>query len=592
MYQLLTHIKSNQLLIIKHIEAKKRTEKIQQKKPTLFTESKDALGIDFYHRENSFVDFKLQPTLPHMHSRNGPGITVGDVNGDQLEDFYIGGAAGFSGGLYIQNTDGRFNRHLSSGLDSLAEDMGVLFFDADSDDDQDLYISSGGTEQVTDSDLYQDRLLLNDSHGNFSRSLNALPVENSSGSCTVAADYDRDGDLDLFIGGRVSPGKYPLPAASFLFRNDTQKGTVKFVDVSQALIPRLNELGMVCAALWSDIDNDGWMDLMVTGEFLPIRIYKNNKGKFESPLDITNSNGWWNSLLADDFDLDGDMDYLAGNLGLNSHFKATPKEPLCINAKDFNSDGRIDPIMSYYIQGVKHVGHPRDILIDQINTMRRRFKTYSEYANSTFEQSFLPEELQDSYEVCVQTFESSYIENLGNGNFRIKPLPLQAQFAPIYGMIADDYDSDGIPDVLISGNSYSPEVISGRDDASIGLLLKGDGKGNFNPVSPVQSGFLSDLDSKGMVKLILENGQSLILVGNNSNRVKLFKRRDSKDYIKTKPDDSYAIVTLTDGRSYRHEFQYGSTYLSNSSRSITLSPKITSVSVFDFKGNKRLIQLK
>lgn len=348
---------------------------------------------------------------------------------------------------------------------------------------------------------------------------------------------------------------------------------------------------MVSAALWSDYDNDGWIDLVLTGEFLPIRLHRNNKGQFEKPRDIENSSGWWNSLSTGDFDLDGDMDYVAGNLGLNSHFKATAKEPLCIHAKDFNKDGRIDPIMSYYTQGVNYIGHPRDVLIDQINTMRGRFRTFTAYSDATFEQSFLPEELDDAYIVCVQTFESSYMENLGNGKFKMKALPLEEQLGPVYGMVAEDFDNDGNLDLLLSGNSYSPEVFSGRDDAMIGLLLKGDGKGNFIPLHNTQSGFVSDLDSKGMAKIILANGHSLILVGNNSNKTKSFVDQMPATYVKANTNDATATVTLSDGRKYRHEFQYGSTYLSNSSRSLKLSSKILSVTITDYQGKARSVQL-
>ena len=589
-YQLLTKVNTNQLIKVSYKDADKRPEKITPVTKTLF-KATDETGIDFLHKENPFIDFKVQPSIPHMNSRYGPGIAVGDVNGDGLEDFYIGGAATYAGGLFIQNTEGKFNRQRSTGIDSLAEDTGVLFFDADTDGDLDLYIASGDTEQASNAPIYQDRFFINDGKGNFSLAQSALPTETSSGSCVVAADYDRDGDLDLFVGGRVTPGKYPMPAESFLLRNDSKKGTPQFTNITQEIIPDINQSGMVSAALWSDYDNDGWMDLVITGEFLPIQFYRNNKGKFEEPKNLKNSSGWWNSLAAGDFDLDGDIDYVAGNLGLNSHFKATAEEPLCIHAKDFNKDGRIDPILSYYTQGLNYIGHPRDVLIDQINTMRGRFRTFTDYSDATFDQSFLPEELDDAYIVCTQTFENSYIENLGNGKFEMKALPLVAQVGPIYGMVTEDFDNDGNLDVLLSGNSYAPEVLSGRDDAMIGLLLKGDGKGNFILLHNTKSGFVSDLDSKGMAKIILANGQSLIVVGNNSNKTKSFIDQMPANYVRANTNDVTATVTLSDGRKYRHEFQYGSTYLSNSSRSLKLSKKISAVTITDYQGNERSIQI-
>jgi enediyne biosynthesis protein E4 len=589
LYQLMKGISPNQVLQVNYKDAIKRAGQSSPTIPTLFQEVQD-IGIDFIHKENPFVDFKVQPTLPHMHSRNGPGIAVGDINGDGLDDFYVGAATESKGGLYTQSNEGKFLPQKLDDIDSIVEEMGVLFFDVENDGDQDLYIVSGGSEHEFNSTLYQDRLLINDGNGHFDLATNALPTETSSGSCVVAADYDKDGDLDLFVGGRVTPGRYPLPTQSFLLRNESKLNSVKFVSVNQTMMPSLNESGMVCAAMWSDIDNNGWVDLIVTGEFMPIRIFKNKNGTFENEFDIENSNGWWNSIAGSDFDFDGDIDYVVGNLGLNSHFKATPKEPLCVNAKDFNNDGRIDPIISYYVEGVKYVGHTRDILVDQINTMRRRFRTFNEYANATFEDSLLPEELEGSYEICSQTFETVYLENVGNGNLKLKPLPLEAQFAPVYGIIPDDFDNDGFLDILLSGNSYSTEVISGRDDASIGLLLKGNGNGSFTPVSPLRTGFLSDQDSKGMAKLISSNQETLVLVGNNSDKLKAFKAQGKNIHLKATPNDAYAIVSLKNGKTYKHEFRYGSTYLSNSSRSLKISPEVLSVDVFNFSGQKKTIK--
>ncbi len=589
-YQLLTQLNANQLIAVSYKNAGIKRDATTTSITTLFNPAGET-GIDFKHQENSFIDFKVQPSIPHMNSRYGPGIAVGDVNGDRLEDFYIGGASTHAGGLFIQNSDGKFNLQLTHGIDSAAEDTGVLFFDAEQDGDLDLYIVSGDAEQASNSPIYQDRLYINDGKGNFNINQNALPVETASGSCVVAADYDKDGDLDLFVGGRVSPGKYPMPAESFLLRNDSENGIPLFKNVTEEILPELKQSGMVSSALWSDFDHDGWVDLVVTGEFMPIRFYRNNRGKFGEPNALEGSSGWWNSLAAGDFDLDGDIDYVAGNLGLNSHFKASEQEPLCIHAKDFNKDGRIDPIMSYYTQGVNYIGHPRDVLIDQINSMRARFRTFTAYSEATFDQSFLPEELEDAYVVCAQTFNSAYIENLGNGKFKMSPLPLMAQFGPVNGMITEDFDDDGNLDVLLSGNCYDAEVLSGRDDAMTGLLLKGDGKGKFIPIPGKESGFFSDHDSRGMVRIILANGQSLILVGNNSDEIKSFDVPSFSKYIYTNSLDAFADITLTDGRKYRHEFQYGAAYLSNSSRSLKLSSKIAAITITDYQGRERMIQL-
>jgi hypothetical protein len=405
-----------------------------------------------------------------------------------------------------------------------------------------------------------------------------------SGSCVVAGDYDRDGDLDLFVGGRVSPGEYPKLPRSYLLRND---GRGHYTEVNQADTGGLQDTGMVCSALWSDYDNDGWLDLIVVGEFMPVRFYHNQQGKLVDATDesgMEKTSGWWNSLVGGDFDGDGDTDYIAGNLGLNTHFHASEDEPLCIYADDYNKDGLLDPVMSYYVQGVKYIGHPRSNLIDQINSMRARFRTYTDYANATFEQSFTPEELAAAYVVCAERFQSSYLENLGQGKFKITSLPLEAQFSPVYGMVTCDYNADGNLDVLAVGNSYSPEVISGRDDASIGLYLQGDGNGNFQPVRVEDSGFLADNDSKGMAQLIAANGRELVIVGNNSNRVRAYATRNKGKYYRAGKDDAYALVTLSNGKVFKHEFYFGSTYLSQSSRTLRLDLPVVSFVVFDSKG--------
>ncbi|MGC1242014.1 MAG: VCBS repeat-containing protein [Chryseosolibacter sp.] len=585
-YQLIRDVRANQVLKVDYrasSAAPVRPEQVKVK--PFFSELTADVGIAYTHHENTFVDFKMQPILPHMHSRNGPGVAVGDVDGDGFEDFYVGGGAGSSGALFIQMRNGKFKRQATPGIDSLSEQLGVLFFDADRDKDLDLYVVSGSSEHKKDSELYQDHLYLNDGTGNFQPVAGALPSMRQSKSCVVAADYDRDGDLDLFVGGRVAPGAYPLPIRSFLLRNDSKGDEVRFTDMADAL---LQNPGMVCAALWTDYNNDGWMDLLVTGEFMPLKFYRNQRGKFIlEPDELTATSGWWNSLAGGDFDNDGDTDYLAGNLGLNSHYRATKEEPLCIYASDYNKDGRVDPVMSHYVQGKKYVGHPRDILIDQINSIRARFKTFTHYANATFEESFLPEELAGAYVVCAERFESSYIENLGDGTFHITSLPLRAQFSPVYGMVPADYDGDGNLDVLLTGNFYSREIISGQDDASIGLYLKGNGKGGFIPVEVTESGFMADNNSKGMATLTLAGGNELIIVGNNADRVRLYSPLRKRTLYRPDHDDAYAMITLSDGKVIKQEYYYGSTYLSSSSRAMELPSNVVSLKIFNFKGEGR-----
>ena len=591
--QLIEKVKANQVLKVYHRSAVE-VPVVPQTSSTfqLFEEVTDDLEIDFIHRENSFVDFKVQPTLPHMHSRNGPGIAVGDVNGDGMEDLYVGGTPAAAGALFIQDVKGKFHRKQIPDIDSLSDTMGVLFFDTDKDQDLDLLLVSGGSEHKKGSRSYTNHLYLNDGRGLFTLSSKSLPDVRQSGSCVVGSDYDKDGDIDLFVGGRVSPGEYPLPPKSYLLRNDTQPGAALFTDVSKSLGKDLQFPGMVCSALWTDYDNDGWPDLIIAGEFMPLKFYHNVHGNLvdaTSETGLENTSGWWNSLVGGDFDADGDTDYVAGNLGLNTHLRAKEHEPVCVYASDFNGDGRVDPVMTYYVDGKNYVGHPRDVLINQINSMRARFRTYTDYANATFEESFLPEELAQAYVACSHRFESSYLENLGNGKFRVSALPLEAQFAPVYGMVTGDFDADGNLDVLIVGNSYAPEIISGRADASCGLYLRGDGNGNFTAVAAKRSGFMADNDGKGMAKVLLSDDSELLVVGNNSGPVRAYVSRQKGNYYRAELDDAYAIITFSNGKVYKHEFYYGDTYLSHSSRILKLSPGVTSIRIFDFNGNSKEI---
>ncbi|GAB3533594.1 VCBS repeat-containing protein [Pontibacter brevis] len=590
-HQVLKNVKSDQVLVVSYKDAveKNTAGEPAENNASFFEDITADVGISYKDQSQEYVDFKLQPLLPHKYSQNGPGISVGDVNADGLEDFYVGGSATYPGTFFLQGKDGKFSSRALALGEKPEEDMGSLFFDADGDGDLDLYVVSGGSEYATGDKAYQDRLYLNDGKGNFTLDASALPQLTASGSCVTAADYDKDGDLDLFVGGRVQPRAFPLPAKSYILQNNGGK----FRDVTQAVGPMLSDIGMVTAALWTDFDQDNAVDLVVVGEWMPVKFLKNVDGKLQdvtAATGLSGTSGWWNSLAAGDFDNDGDIDFVAGNLGLNSKFKASENQPVQVYAKDFDKSGTTDAVITHYIQGKKQLVHGRDNLTDQMVSMRREFRTYEDYASKSFDEIFTPERLEGAYAVKSENFETSYIENLGNGKFKMTALPMQAQFAPVCGITVNDYDGDGNLDMLLVGNSYATEVVVGRYDAFTGLYLKGNGKGQFSPVDVNKSGFMVDSDAKGMAEVNTVNGTPLILVAAHNDSLKAYKRatpQKALHAVPVLPSDAYAIIKLANGTKRKQEFYFGSGYLSQSSRTLWLPAGTRSVQIMDKAGKLR-----
>ncbi len=456
--QVLRHVKANQVVLANHKNARSiipPSEATAEIKP-LFAEIADSLGIAFRHEEPDFIDFNIQKLLPHKLSQYAPGIATGDVNGDRLDDLFIGGSRQHKGRFMLQTASGKFEeKDLLPGPEGESkeeEDMGTLLFDADNDQDLDLYIASGGTENAPDSPAYQDRLYLNDGKGHFSLADQALPQLFTSKSCVKAADFDRDGDLDLFVGGRVEPERYPKPVSSFILRNDSKSGQATFTEVTRTIAPHLSNLGLVCDALWTDYDQDGWTDLVLTGEWMPLTFLKNNQGKFSNATTqtgISTYTGWWNSITSGDFDNDGDTDFIAGNLGSNTLNRATEQEPVSVYAKDFDNNGTYDAITTAYFPDVdgkrkEFTFHGREDLIKQIIATRARFQHYKDFAHATMDKLLKEEERKEALVLRANYMQSAYVENRGNGTFSLRPLPVQAQLAPVFGMVTGDFDQDSL----------------------------------------------------------------------------------------------------------------------------------------------------
>ncbi len=597
-WQLLTNISTDQTITVNEKDAVQSNRFTALTKPPIFTSTSKQYGIAYKPVEDDFVDYNIQPTLPHKLSQYGPGIAVGDIDNNGFDDFYVGGSSSNPGMFFMQDAKGNFTKDRDRFLqkeDPLVEDMGVLFFDANNDKNLDMYVVSGSYELPPGNEICQDRLYINNGKGKFTRAENALPKETTNGSCVRAVDFDGDGDLDLFVGGRVVSGAYPTAPQSFILRNDGGK----FTDVTEQYCPALKNMGMITDALWSDFDKDGKIDLVLVGEWMPVTFLKNTgKGfiQINKTAAISSHIGWWNSLVAGDFDNDGDIDYIAGNLGLNSNYKATPKEPMTIFAKDLDQNGSMDAMVFCYMQAADSTlkpfpMHTKEDLSSQLLSIRKKYPTYQSFGSATMDDLWSAKDRQDATTMQATDMQTSYIENKGNGQFTIKPLPAEAQTAPVYGMMSEDVDGDDNLDILMVGNDYGMEPYSGRHDAFNGLCLKGDGKGNFTAITIPQSGFFVNGDAKGLATIHSAKNEDLLIATQNQDSLLTFTKTISpgktQKWINLKPDDFCADIIYANNKKRRVEFYYGSTYLSQSSRKILLDKDAVKITITNFKGLKR-----
>jgi hypothetical protein len=493
-----------------------------------FMDVSDEVELDFVHQENEFVDFQREPLMPKMLSTEGPFMAVSDVNGDGLDDAFIGGAKDQPGALLLQKPDGGFAR--SNGTvferDRVSEDLGAAFFDADGNGSVDLYVVSGGSEFSDMAPALRDRLYLNDGKGNFRKATGHLPAIYTSGSRVAPHDFDDDGDIDLFVGGRVVPWRYGLDPPSVLLEND---GQGNFSDATQRLAPKLERTGMVTDALWQDIDGDGRIDLVVVGEWMPITVYRKTASGEFARMDIPGvemSHGWWNRVVAGDFTGDGLTDFVVGNLGLNTGLWATENEPTTMYVRDFDRNGVLEQIVSRYSNGISYPLALRDDLIRSIPFLKSRYPTYEAYAGQTVTDIFTPEQLADAGLKKAYTFATSLVRNNGDGSFTLVPLPPEAQIAPVYGILAGDFDEDEDQDLLLAGNfsNVKPEI--GRMTASYGLFLCGDGKGTFVPVPTRESGFRVPGQARDIQRVRTNRGE-LYVVTRNNDRTLVFRSAQS-----------------------------------------------------------------
>ncbi|MEZ5071622.1 MAG: VCBS repeat-containing protein [Bacteroidales bacterium] len=468
--------------------------------------------FDFTHRENDFIDFRRDRLLYHMLSTEGPRMCRGDVNGDGRDDVFVGGAKDQPGVLMLQRPDGSFRPSEDPVFlaDKISEDTDCAFLDADGDGDLDLYVASGGNELPTSSSALADRLYLNDGRGRFTKSKQVLPAGKyeSTGSLQ-AADFDGDGITELFVGLRLRPFLYGVPVQGYLLEND---GEGNFRNATKELAPGLENLGMIRDMRWADVDGDGDLDMILAGDWMALTVFLNENGRFVPKPDAfaEDTRGWWNCLVTGDFDGDGDLDFAAGNHGLNSRFKAGPERPVQMWVNDFDLNGSVEQIIctfegdSAYPLALKHD------LLAQLPRLATKYPTYKTYVEQTITDIFSPNQLENALLLEVAQLRSSLFLNDGTGTFERRDLPEALQLSPVMALYSDDFNGDGRPDLLSGGNLHRVKPEVGRYDASYGQLLLGDGTGGFRALPTWQSGMMLDGEIRDILEVETARGPVLL----------------------------------------------------------------------------------